>query len=644
MLIKNATPVTVAPTGTGGDPTSPVPPTRTPLTEHPAEHAPGHLTERLTEVLFRDGPEGEGRRVHGHWRKAVSADLFRHRPDATAAERWQLAYDRLKLLNAELPLPAEELARDPRSLAALHEWTSLADGATATVAGIHYNLFLGSVVDDEVSPPRELGAFTSMARTGTFLCTERGHGNDAPALETTARYERERDEFVLHTPHEGAQKYMPNTSATGGPKTAVVAARLLVDDRDLGAFLFLTPLTDADGPLPGVTVTPLPERIGSPVDHCVTTFDRVRLPRTALIQGAHGQLLPDGSLSSSVGSARKRFLHAIGRVTVGKLCMSASTLGGCRAALTIAARYAYVRQVTGPTGGRVPIAAYRTHHARLVERVASAYAMTFLHRAVTKRFTESGGSGESGAGEREAVERLVAVAKGWITWQAREIVTEARERCGARALFPVNGLAEFAANADGAITAEGDNLAIWSKAGAEMIFGHELATAVPAATGAEEVTELPFLRGLLTTVERHWHVAARRDLRGGGSRRDGSAGGGSRDAFARWNNASGAALELVEAYATGQAADAFAAVCAEAEDARTRAVLEDLAALFLLRQVLPRSGLLVAEGALTVAQVRLLPEALGLLTDRLAPLLRTLTEAFDVPEAHVGALPMLMGV
>jgi acyl-CoA oxidase len=101
------------------------------------------------------------------------------------------------------------------------------DGATSTVAGIHYNLFLGSLLDDRLSPPRDVSDFVGLARTGTFLCTERAHGNDAAALETVARYDRERDAFVLHTPHEGAQKYMPNTSAAGGPKTAVVAARLL---------------------------------------------------------------------------------------------------------------------------------------------------------------------------------------------------------------------------------------------------------------------------------------------------------------------------------------------------------------------------------------------------------------------------------
>jgi acyl-CoA oxidase len=577
----------------------------------------------LADVLFAEGPEGAD--VHGMWRKAVSTGLFRHRSDAGTEERWQLSYDRLRALNEELMCP-EDLARDPRGLAALHEWAAVVDGATATVAGIHYNLFLGSLLDDRLSPPRDLSAFYVLDRIGTFLCTERAHGNDAAALETWARYDRERQEFVLHTPHEGAQKYMPNTSAAGGPKSAVVAARLLVGDTDHGVFLFLVPLSDHRGTLPGVTVTVLPERVGSPVDHCVTSFDRVRLPRTALVQGEHGRLLPDGHLASSVGSARKRFLHAIGRVTVGKLCMSASTLGGCRAALAIAVRYAHTRHISGPVAGRrVPLAAHRSHHARLMDRVATAYAMTFLHRAVTEHWITHASE------ERAAAERLVALAKGWITWQAREIVIESRERCGARALFPVNGLAEYPANADGAITAEGDNLAIWCKAAAEMIFGHTLTAAPRQATGQESLTDPTFLRRNITVAEHYWHTSARHDLRCG------EAG----DSLGRWNNASAAALNLAEAHTIGQAADAFATAIAHASDPRTRAALDDLHVLFLLNQVNSRSGLLLAEGALTRDQVRALPRTQHALTARLAPHLLALTDAFSIPQEHLSSLPML---
>ncbi|MEU9876632.1 hypothetical protein [Streptomyces phaeochromogenes] len=74
--------------------------------------------------------------------------------------------------------------------------------------------------------------------------------------------------------------------------------------------------------------------------------------------------------------------------------------------------------------------------------------MTFLHRSLVRRFALHADTGErdsrpSTGEDRAEVEREVAVAKGWITWQARAITSECRERCGAQGLFPANGLADL---------------------------------------------------------------------------------------------------------------------------------------------------------------------------------------------------------
>ncbi|WP_146132597.1 hypothetical protein [Streptomyces solincola] len=56
--------------------------------------------------------------------------MFRHRTGLRVEERWQHAYDRLRVVNEEVP-SARDLARDARALAALHEWTSAVDGGHA---------------------------------------------------------------------------------------------------------------------------------------------------------------------------------------------------------------------------------------------------------------------------------------------------------------------------------------------------------------------------------------------------------------------------------------------------------------------------------------------------------------------------------
>lgn len=586
-------------------------------TQLPDVHGPS-LAAHLTHALFGD----RFAQLHAPWRKLFSTGEFRLRDGLPHDERAALSYERLRLLNEAVADPAG-LVRDVERLSALHEWVGAVDPGLGTVASIHYNLFLGSLLDHD-GDRRDLREFTSLARTGTFLCTEADHGNSASQLETTAAYDPDSRTFLLHTPSPAAAKFMPNTSSTGGPKTAVVAARLLVGGRDEGVFLFLTTLHDGTGqPMPGIEIRRLPQTATAPVDHCVTSFDRVRLPYEAMLQADHGRLLPDGTFTSSVGNRRKRFLASVGRVATGKLCMSGYSLGVTRHAVTVAVRHAHHRHTTGATAGTtVPLFGYRSHHTPLVDALATTYAATLLQRTAVQRWAEAVRPEADGAA-RDDAERLVAVVKGWITWQARAVMTECRERCGAQGLFLANGIAAQLAANEGTITAEGDNLVIWTKAAGEMLLGHftpRPPSGVPAAE--RQLADPDFLQDLLAGVERVWHQRARTRLRSG------KAGG----PLGRWNRTVTPALNLVDAHAHRLAAEALLAAARQAADPSARYLLHGLHRLFALRRVAAHSGDLLADGALTADQVRHLPDLTEALVEELAPHAMTLTEGFGVAE------------
>ncbi|SDT38664.1 Acyl-coenzyme A oxidase [Streptomyces sp. TLI_053] len=620
----------------------------------PGPAGPGAVTAGLTRLLFGPGD------THGHrsWRALAADPAMHRRTDAPAAEQVADSYRRLRRLNERVDATA--LATDPARLAALHEWTGPADGALTVIAGIHYNLFLGSLLDHDPDPKRPLDEYLRMDRIGTFLCTELAHGNDAAALETVADYDRADRTFTLHTPHPGARKFMPNTGPAGGPKSAVVAARLRVDGRDHGIFLFHTPLTDEAGPLPGVTVRALPLRPGSPVDHCLTSFDRVRLPREALLTGAHGRLADDGALTSVLGSRRKRFLAAIGRVSVGKLCMSASAVGGARAALATAVRYAHHREIadTRPDRRR-PVWTHRTHHGPLLSGLATVYAMTALHRAAVARWT---GHDPADPADRAAAERAAAVTKGWTTWQARGLIIEARERCGAQGLLPVNGLTALASDVEGAITAEGDNLALWAKAGAELLLeAPDDGSEDPAVTpgGPVALGDPVFRQARLRAVGRLRLARARTRMR------EAPAG----DTLRRWNAAAPDALAAVTARAEHDAgaallawADAACVDGAWADDASAdgagagpagragaaaagsgpavRALLLDLHRLFTLDRIAAHAAALMVAGELTAEQAAALPDLRERSFARLAGHALPLVDAFDLPPTLLGNRPI----
>ncbi|WP_406513185.1 acyl-CoA dehydrogenase family protein [Streptomyces sp. NBC_00161] len=579
-----------------------------------------HGAEALRAVLF--GPE-EGE-LHAPWRTLLSAPAFRHDHGMSGEEHLEWVYSRVRLLNEAIEDPLA-LVRDPVRLACLHEWLAFVDPTLSGVSTIHYNLFLGSLTA-QAACDRDLRPYVDMRQLGTFLLTEVAHGHDAAALETTAVYDRATDSFTLNTPNAGAQKFLANTSAVGGPKTGLVGARLLVEGQDQGIFLFLVPLTDGRGALPGVRVRRLPARLGSAHDHCLTSFDRVQVPREAMLGGAHGRITGDGVFASEVPERRRRFMTSIDRIMTGRICLIAGTVGAARAGLTMAVRYGRNRHITGLTeSSRLAVFDLRSHHGPLVEAIATVYAMNMLYREAARRWSERDRSDQTALGQAA---RFVSVAKAWITWQSRGVGAQVRERCGAQGLLVNNGIVQHLMVTEGVITAEGDNQAIMVQAATELLLAHRPAAAAVRARG-RGLADADFMGELLAAAEGIWLDRAQ------AARRAAPA-----EALARRNHAMGPALRAVDVYghriAAGALADAVAAMPAGPD----RELLEDLLRLFALRGVAAHSGDLLCRGFLTGEQVEELPVLMEGLLARLAGQAEVLVEAFAVPEEFFEGIPI----
>ena len=345
------------------------------------------------------------------------------------------------------------------------------------------------------------------------------------------------------------------------------------------------------------------------------------LPRTALLAGDHADLTTEGAFHSTFGSRRRRFLASIQRVTTGKLCLSAAALAGARGCLTIAVRYAHRRHTFAPASrSGVPVFAYRCHQTRLLGATAQGYAATFLLREATRR------SAGPDAVESAEAEVLVAAAKGWITWQARDIVVECRERCGAQGLLSANRIVDLLTPIESTITAEGDNLVIWTKAGADMLIGRGYrppATAhrtkrpadrLPAPAGPARPARAALLPVRAQPPQPHRHQPD------GPLEPRGEPGPGPRRRVrhpARRPGIPGRAQRV--------------------GDNATRSVLEQLFQLFALQRLAPHAGPLLADGHLTAEAVRDLSAAIDRVGAALAPHALTLVEAFAIPDAILQA-------
>ncbi|MFL5910965.1 MAG: acyl-CoA dehydrogenase [Gaiellaceae bacterium] len=584
--------------------------------------SPYSIEDQLRQVLY-DGRYDE---LHQDLCKLVHDDVFRRTDGLTTGQQCQIAYDRLRLLNAHAG-PARELIRSPERLWALAEWSGVVDGTLLSLVAIHYNLCVGTMVDRGGGRP-ELDGYLSelddMTSVGTFLATELGYGNNVAALETEAVYDRQTDEFVVHTPHPGARKFMPNTGHPGVPKIAVVMARLIVDGRNHGVFPFVVRIRDADGPLPGITVVPLPEKPGWSLDNSVTSFDRVRIPRANLLTGPGTDFSSDGTLTSTVALRRSRFLRSMGRVASGKLMLSSANAAMARASTYIATHYAHRRMTFGASGETVPVVAYRTHQAGLFGALATTYAMTFLVDHAKSR-CPPGGDLEVG------VERLLAVTKAFCTWGAADVFRECRERCGAQGLFWVNRIADYVIGNQGAVTAEGDNQVVLLKAAQQMALrvSYEPPAVVRPAPQGRRLSELDWLLSLFEHREAllHEQLTRRSRYRAGGS--------GTR--FEVMNGAASVALRLGQAHGARLALREFVAAIGRARQPTAKHLLALLGRLYAVQEIGRHSGWYLAEGLLTADHVRQIPDVVDALCAEVSPHSLPMVDAFGIPNSMLQA-------
>jgi acyl-CoA oxidase len=381
----------------------------------------------------------------------------------------------------------ETLLSRPEKLLALHELTSVHDGALVSVLAIHYNLCMGTIRalgNDSAYVQQLYQLLQSGQALGVYLATETAYGNNVASMETEAEYDPVRGEFSLRSPHAGAYKFMPNTQLGPLSKVAVVMARLKVAGTDYGVTPFLLPIHENNARRLGIRVSPLGSKPGFDLDNAITSFHDVRLPYEALLGGDLLSMNRDGVVTLRECDPRKRFLMAMSCVQTGKLCMVAMSLSMGKAALHITARYGKKRK-TFSDHGPVPVISYHGFADRLATDTASMVVLSIWHNDLVQ--TLDCESLQLASKLPEDFNNELALAKAQISWRVREVLVACREMCGAQGLFSYNKIADYHTVNNGVITAEGDNLVVALKAGRDYL---KNAPPIAAETDDPAITSL----------------------------------------------------------------------------------------------------------------------------------------------------------
>jgi acyl-CoA oxidase len=337
---------------------------------------------------------------------------------------------------------------------AVFEMLGYSDLSLAIKFGVQFGLFGGALysLGTEKHHKKYLEAMHRAELLGCFAMTETGHGSNVKGLMTTATYDQDTKEIVIHSPdHDAGKEYIGNAMHS---TMAAVFAQLIVDGENHGVHAILVPIRNDKGEMmSGVTVKDSGYKMGlNGVDNGRIWFDNVRVPKDNLLN-RFGDIDENGNYDSPLKNPSKRFFTMLGALVVGRICVGLAGISASKSALTIAIKYALKRRQFNAKDG-VPetlIMDYPTHQHRLIPLVAKTYAYNFALRRLADKYTDNTD------GDMRHIETLAAGLKSKATWHATRTIQECREACGGKGYLAENRFAALKADTDIFTTFEGDN-------------------------------------------------------------------------------------------------------------------------------------------------------------------------------------------
>jgi acyl-CoA oxidase len=349
---------------------------------------------------------------------------------------------------------------DVTGAVAAFETLAFGDLSLLVKIGVQFGLFGGAVqhLGTEKHHAAYLSDIASLDLPGCFAMTESGHGSNVQALGTTATYDADARQFVVHTPDEASRKdYIGNAAAHG--RMAAVFAQLVVGGQERGVHALLVPIRDdAGNPMPGVTIEDCGAKLGlDGVDNGRLIFDQVRVPRDALLD-RYAQVDDGGVYFSAIENPTKRFFTMLGTLVQGRVSVCGASVNAAKVAQVIAVRHALSRRQFGPPGGaEVLLIEYRSHQRRLLPALATTYALHFAQERLRAQLHEVFTAEQPEDRERRELETFAAGLKAIATWHATKTIQECREACGGSGYLRANRFAALKADTDVFTTFEGDN-------------------------------------------------------------------------------------------------------------------------------------------------------------------------------------------
>ena len=527
-------------------------------------------------------------------------------------------------------------------------------------AGVQWGLFGGAVENLGTERHHKLVPdIINLDLVGCFAMTETGHGSDVQNLETTATYDPEAQEFILHSPTPSSRKDYIGNAATHATMAAVFA-QLITNDERQGVHCFLVPIRDNKGrDLPGVTTSDCGHKGGlRGVDNGRIMFDNVRIPRESLLN-RYGDVAEDGSYTSPVDNVNRRFFTMLGTLVRGRVTVGGAASATAEVALTIAGKYALKRRQFGPSpDDEILLMDYRMHQRRLLPLIARSYAYRFAQNQLVARMHRLQTTDEPDEREQRELETRAAGLKALQTWHAISSIQEAREACGGAGYLTANRLVLLRRDVDVFATFEGDNHVLLQLLAKDLLtsYAKEVAGLDPvglarfaAGSFAETVRERTAAGQLIQRLidarpgsgddsdlldhgthlsmfeDREEHVLetlARRLRRAAKASPD--------EAFRIFNNAQDHLIRAAKVHIDRVVLEAFTAGISRTEEGEAAELLREVAVLYALSTIEEDLAWFMGHNRLSISKAKEVTPLVNAQCEKLRPSVETLIDGFGV--------------
>ena len=329
--------------------------------------------------------------------------------------------------------------------------------------GLHHAMFIPTLMGQASDEQQSvwLTAARNYEIIGTYAQTELAHGSYVRGLETTATYDRFKQNFIIHSPHITSTKWWPGN--LGKTSThCIVMARLIVDQTDYGIHAFIVPIRDmtTHETLPGVTVFDIGPKLGYGMnDNGGLRFNQYRIPHENMLC-RFAQLDKNGTYH--------RPPHAklsYGTMVYVRSYMISHASRDLARACTIAIRYSAVRRQFDSLFNEdieEPVINYQTQQSILFHQLSIAYAFHFTGQYMRTLYYAT--QDKIAAGDVSSLAELHSASsafKSLCTQVAADGIETLRRSCGGHGYSGFSGFVTLLTDYVPTQTYEGENIVMY---------------------------------------------------------------------------------------------------------------------------------------------------------------------------------------